>query len=86
MWRCGWKHTLKTVAVVTAEEQVRTLFCTAHLPLLETRVKPVPIAKLVDAGRMEGGRMMEDVPDGVAVKVAHVPVVYQVPPLMMQPF
>ena len=30
------------VAVVTAEEHVRTLFWTAHLPLLEVSVKPDP--------------------------------------------
>jgi len=56
---------VKTVAVVTVEEQTRLLLCTAHLPLLELRVKPVP--------------------EGVAVKVAHVPPMYQVPPLMIQP-
>lgn len=54
------------MAVVTPEEQTRLLFSTAHLPLLEDKVKPSPA--------------------GVAVNLAHVPPMYQVPPLMIQPF
>ena len=45
---------------------------TAHLPLLEVRVK---------LGFDPAGGL----PAAVAVNVAHVPVVYQVPELMMQP-
>ena len=56
---------MKTVGVVTVDAQVRTLFLTAHLPLLDVRVKPDP--------------------EAAAVNVAHVPVVYHVPPLMIQP-
>lgn len=55
----------KTVGAVTVEEQVKALLATAHLPLLEVRVKPDP--------------------DAAAVNVAQVPVVYQVPPLIIQP-
>jgi hypothetical protein len=55
-----------TVGDVTAAEQVKTLFRTAHFPLLDVRVNPDPLP--------------------VAVKVAHAPLVYQVPPLIIQPF
>lgn len=57
---------MKTVPVVIPEPQVRLLLWTAHSPLLDVSVKPVP--------------------DAVAVKPAHVPPMYHVPPLMMQPF
>lgn len=54
------------MAVETEEAQTRSAFWTAHRPLLEVRVKPLP--------------------EAVAVKVAHVPPMYHVPALMMQPF
>lgn len=37
--------TVKVAAVDTDEAHVRTLLLTAHLPLLDVRVKPVPSEK-----------------------------------------
>lgn len=69
---------------------MRMLFWTAHLPLLEVRVKPDPFwdaSGLVNvSGWGMGGGRIEDTPEGVAVNVAQVPVVYHVPLLMMHPF
>ena len=68
---------------------VRTLLEMVHLPLLEVRVKPEPT---ITISRGNSGKFFFslfrffDVPDAVAVNVAHVPVVYQVPPLIIQPF
>ena len=56
---------VKTVAVVTLEAQTRLLLCTAHFPLLDVNVNPLP--------------------EAVAVKPAHVPPMYHVPPLIIQP-
>lgn len=37
------EHTENIVAVVVSAAQVRMLFWTAHLPLLDVRVKPDPL-------------------------------------------
>lgn len=55
---------------------------TAHLPLLEVSVKPDPAEESIFAKTKTIG----DKPDAVAVNDAHVPVVYQVPPLITHPF
>lgn len=43
-------RTENTVGVVIESEQVRILYCTAHLPLLDVRVKPEPdlVLALID--------------------------------------
>lgn len=51
----------------TFDPQLRLLFTTPQLPLLEVNVNPA-------------------FPEAVALKPAHVPVVYHVPPLMIHPF
>ena len=74
---------MKTVAVETPEPQVRTLPTIAHFPLLDVRVKPEPWK-----GQREGESQQQpgsDKPEAVAVNDAQVPVVNQVPPLMIQP-
>lgn len=57
---------VKTVPLLTEDEQVKAPEEMAQRPLDDFKVNPLP--------------------DAAAVKVAQVPLVYQVPPEMMQPF
>lgn len=79
---------VKTVAVVTLEAQVNAPLEMTHFPLLEESVKPEPFDRKLDfvvwAQREKSGTA--NLPLVVAVNDAHVPLVYQVPPLMMHPF
>jgi hypothetical protein len=74
---------VKTVAVVTEEEHVKALLAIAHLPLLEESVKPEPGLVSIDDSGTRGLLMV--LPLVAAVIVAHVPDVYHVPALIMQP-
>ena len=76
--------TVKTVGELTLLPQVRAPLTIAQLPLDEVRVKPEPeVEPLVDG--ILAYSPAGEIPDAVPVNVAHVPVVYHVPALMIHP-
>lgn len=75
---------MKTVAVVTVEAQVKAPLATAHLPLLELKVNPLPRKKRSTPSSAQRHHLNS--PLAVAVKEAQVPVVYQAPELIKHPF